>query len=229
MLTVLSPVVASAEWAFLPSHRAGWDDATMDDRGASMRDQKVALRAAVLAARRAMPAEARAEAASSLTAAVLTLPEVMTARIVAVYVSIGTEPSTAELLDVLRSRDTRVLVPVLRADLDLDWAIYENRAQLSPERLGLLTPVGPRLGLEGIAAADVVLVPALAVAEDGTRLGRGGGCYDRALQRVRPGVPVVALLHDGELLPAVPAEPHDRRVSAVVTPSGVRRLGDGAV
>ena len=99
----------------------------MDDRGASKREQKAALRAAVLAARRAMPAAARAEAASSLTAAVLTLPEVMTARIVAVYVSIGTEPPTAELLDVLRSRDARVLVPVLREDLDLDWAIYENR------------------------------------------------------------------------------------------------------
>ena len=195
----------------------------------TVRARKKELRAGLLAARRDLSVSARAAAASSLTAAVLNLPEVLAAGTVAAYVSIGTEPATAEVLNVLQSRKVRVLLPVVRDDLDLDWAIYENRAHLSPERLGLLTPVGPRLGLEGIAAADVVLVPALAVAEDGTRLGRGGGCYDRALQRVRPGVPVVALLHDGELLPAVPAEPHDRRVSAVVTPSGVRRLGDGAV
>ena len=194
----------------------------------TVRARKKELRAGLLAARRDLSVSARAAAASSLTAAVLNLPEVLAAGTVAAYVSIGTEPATAEVLNVLQSRKVRVLLPVVRDDLDLDWAIYENRAQLSPKRLGLLTPVGPRLGLEGIAAADVVLVPALAVAEDGTRLGRGGGCYDRALQRVRPGVPVVALLHDGELLPAVPAEPHDRKVSAVVTPAGVRRLGDGA-
>lgn len=194
----------------------------------TVRARKKELRAGLLAARRDLSVSARAAAASSLTAAVLNLPEVLAAGTVAAYVSIGTEPATAEVLNVLQSRKVRVLLPVVRDDLDLDWAIYENRAQLSPERLGLLTPVGPRLGLEGIAAADVVLVPALAVAEDGTRLGRGGGCYDRALQRVRPGVPVVALLHDGELLPAVPAEPHDRKVSAVVIPSGVHRLGDGA-
>ena len=194
----------------------------------TVRARKKELRAGLLAARRDLSVSARAAAASSLTAAVLNLPEVLAAGTVAAYVSIGTEPATAEVLNVLQSRKVRVLLPVVRDDLDLDWAIYENRARLSPERLGLLTPDGPRLGLEGIAAADVVLVPALAVAEDGNRLGRGGGCYDRALQRVRPGVPVVALLHDGELLPAVPAEPHDRKVSAVVTPSGVHRLGDGA-
>lgn len=196
-----------------------------DEAGPATRE-KAGLRAAVLAARRALPESARAAAACTLTAAVLTLSEVSTARTVAVYVSIGTEPPTAELLDVLRSRDVRVLLPVLRDDLDLDWAIYENRDQMSPGPRGLWTPKGGRLGVDAVAEADVVLVPALAVGADGTRLGRGGGSYDRALSRVPAGRPVVALLYDGELLPAVPAEPHDRRVTTVVTPAGAHRLGD---
>jgi 5-formyltetrahydrofolate cyclo-ligase len=158
---------------------------------------------------------------------VLTFPEVMTARTVAAYVSIGTEPPTAELLDVLRSRDVRVLVPVLRDDLDLDWAIYENPDKMSPSQRGMWTPEGDLLGVQAVAEADVVLVPALAVGADGTRLGRGGGSYDRALARVPAGRPVIALLYDGELLPGVPAEPHDRRVTAVITPSGAHRVGDG--
>ena len=176
-----------------------------------------------------MPAAARAEAASSLTAAVLTLPEVMAARIVAVYVSIGTEPPTAELLDVLRSRDARLMVPVLREDLDLDWAIYETREQMSPGPRGVWAPEGPRLGVDAVTDADVVLVPALAVGADGARLGRGGGSYDRALARVPAGRPRTALLYDGELLPGVPAEPHDERVTGVVTPSGARHLVDGGL
>ena len=77
------------------------------------------------------------------------------------------------------------------------------------------------------AKADVVLAPALAVDRTGARLGRGGGSYDRALARVRPDALVVALLHDGELLPpgqTVPTEPHDRRVAAAAEPIGLTRL-----
>jgi 5-formyltetrahydrofolate cyclo-ligase len=119
-----------------------------------------------------------------------------------------------------------VLVPVLREDLDLDWAIYETREQLSPGARGLRVPDGPRLGVAAVADADVVLVPALAVGDDGARLGRGGGSYDRALARVPAGRPRTALLYDGELLPGVPAEPHDQRVTGVVTPSGARHLAE---
>jgi 5-formyltetrahydrofolate cyclo-ligase len=184
---------------------------------------KARVRAAVIAARRALPAPERAAAATQLTAAVLSLPEVGAARTVTLYFSIGTEPATTELLDVLRSRDTTVLLPVVRDDLDLEWAIYAGQDHLSPTARGLWEPATPALGLDAVSRADVVVVPALAVGADGPRRGRGGGCYDRALARVPAGRPVVALLYDGELLPAVPAAPHDRRVTHVVTPSRLHR------
>ena len=50
--------------------------------------------------------------------------------------------------------------------------------------------------------------------------GRGGGYYDRALAHARAGATVVALVFDDEFVDDLPAEPHDRRVDAVVTPSG---------
>ena len=83
-----------------------------------------------------------------------------------------------------------------------------------PGRLGLLEPAGPRLGLDAIATADVVLVPGLAVSATGLRLGRGGGCYDRALGRVPVGTFTCVLLNDEEVGRAVPVEPHDRPVTA---------------
>jgi 5-formyltetrahydrofolate cyclo-ligase len=184
---------------------------------------KARVRAAAIAARRAVPAPERAAAATQLTAAVLSLPEVGAARTVALYVSIGTEPATTELLDVLRSRDITVLLPVVLDDLDLDWAIYAGRDHLSRTARGLWEPTTPALGVDAVSRADVVVVPALAVGADGARLGRGGGCYDRALARVPAGRPVVALLYDSELLPAVPAAPHDRPVTLVLMPSGVHR------
>ncbi len=171
-----------------------------------------------------MPPEDRALAASAITRTVLELAERLTAGTVAAYLSIGTEPATPELFDSLRYRDIRVLAPVLADDLDLDWAAYDGPDRLAAGPRGLRAPTGARLGPAAIAGADLVLVPALAVDERGTRLGRGGGSYDRALARVPAGRMVVALLYDGEVLPAVPAEAHDRPVTAVITPAGLRRF-----
>ena len=52
-----------------------------------------------------------------------------------------------------------------------------------------------------------MLVPGLAVANDGMRLGRGGGSYDRALGRVPVGTFTCVLLYDGEVGIDVPREP----------------------
>jgi 5-formyltetrahydrofolate cyclo-ligase len=78
-----------------------------------------------------------------------------------------------------------------------------------------------------VTAADVVLLPGLAVDARGMRLGRGGGSYDRVLSRLeRAGAHprLVVLLYDTEVVAQVPAEAHDKPVHAVVTPSGVRRF-----
>jgi 5-formyltetrahydrofolate cyclo-ligase len=79
-----------------------------------------------------------------------------------------------------------------------------------------------------VARADLVIVPALAVDHRGTRLGRGGGSYDRALARVGPGVQTLALLYDGELLAEIPADAHDQRVRLVARPAtGITPLPAG--
>jgi 5-formyltetrahydrofolate cyclo-ligase len=117
---------------------------------------------------------------------------------------------------------------VLTEGLVLDWADYTGEKDLVPCPLpgngALLEPSGARLGRAAVADVDVVLAPGVAVGADGTRMGFGGGCYDRALSLVRHPVPVFALLFDEELLDAVPSEPHDRRVSGVVTPTTVVRF-----
>jgi 5-formyltetrahydrofolate cyclo-ligase len=111
-----------------------------------------------------------------------------------------------------------VLLPVVPpGGRELGWAVDTGR--LAPGRYGLLEPLGPRLGATAVGTADVVVVPAPAVARNGIRLSRAG-YYDRALQHVRPGADVVALLFDDEFVDELPTEPHDRPVTAVVTPSG---------
>jgi 5-formyltetrahydrofolate cyclo-ligase len=140
-------------------------------------------------------------------------------RVVAASVPQPAEPGAGRLPDVLAAPGRRVLLPVVPdARAELWWGELDGRP-LVTGRFGLRQPAPPHRPPEALAEAEVVVVPALAVARDGTRLGRGGGFYDRALAHAAPGALLVAVVHDEELVDALPAEPHDRPVDAVVTPS----------
>ncbi|MFL6238654.1 MAG: 5-formyltetrahydrofolate cyclo-ligase [Actinomycetes bacterium] len=184
---------------------------------------KTALRARIRAARAARPETQRTAAAAAIANRVLALPELSTASLVAAYAATAHEPGTSLLLSALTTRG-RVLLPVQRTDGDLDWAVYDRAAPLAVGAHGIHEPTGAVLGADAIAAARVVVVPALAVDRIGRRLGQGGGAYDRALRRTAAGTLVVALLYDDELVDELPAERHDVPVEAVVTPTRVVRL-----
>jgi 5-formyltetrahydrofolate cyclo-ligase len=186
---------------------------------------KAERRGRLLRRRRERPADERAAAAAAITRALLR--GLAAARTLAAYVPDEIEPGHGRLPAAYTQLGIRVLLPVVPdSGHDLRWAVDSGR--LAPGRFGLLEPVGPRLGTTALGAADVVVVPALAVGLDGSRLGRGGGYYDRALQHARPDAVLVALAFDEELLDDLPVEPHDRRVTAVVTPSGGWRRLDSS-
>jgi 5-formyltetrahydrofolate cyclo-ligase len=209
-------------------------DLTRDAEGS--RAAKIALRSRLLTARRHLDETTRRDAAQALQDQILELVRREHPSTIAAYVPIDPEPGGAGLPGLL-ARHARVLLPVLLPDGDLDWVAYSGELTAGPR--GLLEPVGPRLGVEAIRSAELILVPALAVDRAGIRMGRGGGSYDRALARLDPtrlparadagGAPTgpdparvltVALLHEGELVDEVPAEPHDRAVDGALTPRG---------
>jgi 5-formyltetrahydrofolate cyclo-ligase len=192
------------------------------DASDALAAQKTALRDRLVTARRRRGLLEMTQAATALADVLCAWPAVSRAATVAAYVSVGTEPGTGPLLERLAAAGRRVILPVLLADDDLDWAAHTG--PLLRAGRGLLEPAGPPLGPHAVATADVVLVPGLAVDRRGVRLGRGGGSYDRALGRVPVGTPTCVLLYDGEVLDRVPAGPHDRAVTAVATPTGLTAL-----
>jgi 5-formyltetrahydrofolate cyclo-ligase len=178
---------------------------------------KAALREQFLARRRARPAAERAVAAARVMSALVR--GLAGTRTLAAYVPEELEPGAGRLPAAYTQLGARVMLPIMPADgSELVWAVDTGR--LAPGRLGHLEPVGPRLGPTAIGAAEVVVLPAVAVDRRGVRLGRGGGYYDRALLHARPDAVLVAPVFDDELVDELPTEDHDRRVTAVVTPSG---------
>jgi 5-formyltetrahydrofolate cyclo-ligase len=167
-------------------------------------------------------AAARAADASSVQAELADLVRRTRPTTITGYAPMPGEPGGADLPEALAGAlagSGRLLLPVLLPDLDLDWAEYRGPTSLIDNARGPREPIGPRLGPAAVAEATLIVVPAVAVDRTGVRLGRGGGSYDRALARAAPDARVVALLDDGELLDALPAEPHDRKVTAVIMPT----------
>jgi 5-formyltetrahydrofolate cyclo-ligase len=180
-----------------------------DIRSQMVRSRKALLRSTMLQARaERLPEPHEAELR---TAALLNLTE--GASTVAAYSAFGTEPSTEGALRGWLERGTRVLLPVVLADQDLEFRVYDGG--LVPGRLGMACPP-PSAPIVELGEASIVVVPALACDRQGHRLGRGGGSYDRALIRVSDDALTVALLYPEELRPSVPVEPHDATVRAVL-------------
>jgi len=148
----------------------------------------------------------------------------------ALFVPTSAEPDVRPVIDA----HPRSLLPVLVTPGGVPlpgpaWAIHEG-GSTTLTRPDPRRPAQPRAGLlgpEALGEVPVVLVAALAVDLSGTRLGQGGGWYDRALDHLRPGAPVVAAVFDEEVLPegTLPREVHDHPVDAVITPTRAFLLG----
>lgn len=124
------------------------------------------------------------------------------------YESLPHEPPTAVLNASLQAAGHRVLVPITLPDMRLDWH-------------DLAAPGRTPLGTDAPRSADLALIPALAVDTTGTRMGQGGGCYDRVLPMLAAGCPVIALVHPGEhTSDPLPRDPHDVPIATVLTAEG---------
>jgi 5-formyltetrahydrofolate cyclo-ligase len=184
--------------------------------GLAVLAEKTRWRTAIIAARRALPPRQRAARAAALATAAVRLADA-TGGPVCAYLPVGSEPGSPELVAALHAAGHQVLLPVVPPTTGpLDWAAYTGPESLAAAPLGLREPTGTRLGPQAVADARLVLVPGLAADRTGVRLGRGAGHYDRTLPLAAPDVPLVIVLNDEELVERLPAEPHDRRVTAAL-------------
>ncbi len=108
---------------------------------------------------------------------------------------------------------TRRLIPRELRDLEQG---------LAPGPYGIREPT-PELPAVPLDSIGVVIVPAAVWAEDGFRVGYGGGYYDRFLPQL-PHARRIGLGLELQVVPEVPHGPHDEPVEVLVTEAGVRRF-----
>jgi 5-formyltetrahydrofolate cyclo-ligase len=183
----------------------------------SAAEAKKELRSQLLAARARISPEARGEKSRTIADRLETLAPFRDARVVALYAAIGTEVDTLEITRRALARGVAVVFPRAVAG--------ERRlafARCAPAEL-VRGPFGagePPPSAPEVAPGDVgcVVVPGVAFSEDGHRLGRGGGHYDATLEALS-GAARVGVAFDAQVVAALPREPHDAPLDALVTES----------
>ncbi len=186
-----------------------------------MIEQKAALRQQLRKQRRVQDARVLRRDSQQICSRLLELKEVQQAKTVFCYVSCGGEVETHGLLERLLEQGKTVVVPRCRESGKMDLVPLFSMEELTAGKYGIPEPPADRPGLDS-ACIDFTVVPALACGLDGSRLGQGGGYYDRFLARTAGGF--AALCQEAFLLPMVPCEAHDRPMKIIITPQRVLRF-----
>ena len=181
-------------------------------------EQKPALRARLRAELKVLPAEVRASASAGLCARMHDSSAWQNARAVLLFFPVTSEPDISALLTDALASGKLLALPRFNATT----AAYEPVQITDPARelvtgpFQVREPVGP-CPVVAMNRLDLALVPGLGFDAHGGRLGRGKGHYDRLLAGFT-GVKI-GVAFDCQIVPAVPCEPHDIALDAVVTPT----------
>lgn len=181
---------------------------------------KSEMRFRARAARRAVMPEQRAAASHAVTEALLALPELAAATAVLVYGSMPEEIDTADLIERLWQRGTRVALPRVRGRRDLQLHWHERDRDLCTGAYGLKEPC-PQAPEALPSQIDVVVVPGVAYDLSCRRLGLGAGYYDALLAGMS--ATTVGVAFDEQVAREVPCGEHDVPVDILVTPTRVVR------
>ncbi|HEY5539953.1 MAG TPA: 5-formyltetrahydrofolate cyclo-ligase [Coriobacteriia bacterium] len=189
---------------------------------AAVAQAKRAARARARQARDRVHQTERRAAAHALAYVLLELPELLGAATILGYAALPNELDPMPAIWRLRKRGVRIAYPRIEAPGVLGMHYVDHEMDLVPGPFGLAQPSehAPHVAHDLI---DGVIIPGVAFDEQGTRLGYGGGYYDRLLPMMRPDCVRIGIAFDEQVLPHIPTEEHDECVDVVVTPARIIR------
>lgn len=181
---------------------------------------KPALRQAALARRKAAANSAAGAAVAFHFLGGMELPAGAT---VAGYIPMGDELDVMPLLVMLGGRGHPLALPVVvPGQPTLTFRSWTDGAPLEPGARGTRHPPASAPAV----TPQVLLVPLLAVDDDGFRLGYGKGYYDLTIQALRAAGPLLAVGvgYAAQRVDRLPRDPWDAALDALVCDDGVRHF-----
>lgn len=141
-------------------------------------------------------------------------PRIKAAQVVMLYYALPDEVDTRHLADALLAEGKTVVLPKCVDDAHMEPRLYTGPADLAEGLYNLLEPAGPTFA--DLRRIEVVVVPGMSFDDEGHRLGRGRGYYDRFLERL-PEAYTIGVCYHFQRVAHVPTDPYDRAVDEVVS------------
>jgi 5-formyltetrahydrofolate cyclo-ligase len=183
--------------------------------------EKARLRGERLAARDALTQAERQQKSRAMTEHGASAIPLTPGAVVSGFMPIRSEADIRPLMEALRTRGARLVLPVVLDRETIIFRAFEVGAPLVRTGFGTTGPGEDAQVLD----PDILLVPLSVFDGHGQRIGYGAGHYDRAIARLhgKGRVPIlIGVAFDCQEVPSVPAEPHDVPLHAVLTESGLR-------
>lgn len=180
-------------------------------------EEKKALRRRLISERKAIDGAEKAALDRVLCAHIAEAEVFRKADLVLGFLPIRGEPDLTPLLPLALASGKAVALPRCR-DGEMRFLAFTDKTVCVPDQFGILAPP------EGSASVHctentLCLLPGLAAGRDGTRLGYGGGFYDRFLSTF-PGHTLFAL-YQRFLFPTLPTDSLDHPAEIIITEKGV--------
>ena len=195
---------------------------------------KAELRRAVIARRDALDLDLRAAKSADICARLVELLGRLDAaapHTVAVYAAMGSEVDSAAFAAAASKRGWRVAYPCMLSATDAAAcgqrmcmrAVAAGDADAAtfiahPTRAFAATDIdSSRFPIVPAEALDMIVVPLVTFDRTGTRLGYGGGCYDRYLPMLSPVCQIVGIAFDEQRVDHIPTDAHDLPLPHIIS------------
>ena len=185
--------------------------------GSDVASVKKILREQIRSALGELSDQEKAWSDRELIARFLEHPALEKAQTVMVYYGVGAEIETKGLIETLLGQGRRVCLPKCLPERQMEARVITSFDDLEPDAYGI---PAPKEGCETVAREDLdlILVPGLCFDSRGSRLGQGGGYYDRYLEDF-DGL-TIGLCREDFFQINLPREPFDAWVRYVLTEEG---------
>lgn len=186
-------------------------------------EKKTLLRKEFIAKRKELSECTRDEKSSRITSLLIETTHLQNASVVMLYVSMGSEVKTDNLIKLLLAAGKRVVLPYSK-DSSGEIAIAEI---FNPETDVAVLNAGFPEVIESLrkpffkSDLSCVICPGVAFDRYGARLGRGKSCYDRFLKELKGSVPIIGIGYSCQIHnDSMPFEYHDIPMDQIYTENG---------
>jgi 5-formyltetrahydrofolate cyclo-ligase len=179
---------------------------------------KKIIRQEILHKRDSIPENIKQEKDATIRQRIIRLPEFTDAKTILFYASFRSEVDTSEMIKITLGQGKRAILPKVDKE-NKRLKLYEVKGmdELAKGYMGISEPSVSEERLTRLDDIGLVIIPGAAFDVSGNRLGYGAGFYDRLLAGMKNKIPVIAPAYEEQIVEKIPSEPHDVKVTKIVT------------